>query len=111
MKFQLTGQENTHRILPGPRFYQNEKNASPRIGSAHGKTLMEFITKIKLKVIFDQSMTLAVKNKERPKFIRFEVQTERREPDARTSTVDTCNIQHHTTLVLTFLLRLLMEAV
>ena len=40
----------------------------------------------------------------------FEIQTERRKSDARTSTADNCNIQHHTTPILNFLLRLLLEA-
>ena len=41
----------------------------------------------------------------------FEVQTEKNaQQDARTVPGDICNIQHHTTLVLTFLLQLLVEA-
>ena len=62
------------------------------------------------------------KNKERPKLIRFEeggtikdeilsMSKQKERTDARTTPCDACNIQHHTTLVLTSLLRLLMEAV
>ena len=39
-------------MLPGQRFFQNKKYASLRIGSAHGEMLMEFLAKMKLKVIF-----------------------------------------------------------
>ena len=67
-------------------------------------------------------MTFAVKNKGRPKLIRFEEgriikneivsmsrQKKTAQPDAKTSPGDTSNIEHHTTLVLSFLLWLLMK--
>ena len=59
-------------------------------------------------------MTFAVKNKERPKLIRFEegrtikdkILSMYRQKERSARTGDTCNIQHHTTHVLTFLQRL-----
>ena len=64
--------EHSPDVAEGWDFFQNEKNASLCIGSVHGEMLMEFIIKIKSKVIFDQSITFAVKNKERLKLIWFE---------------------------------------
>ena len=51
-------------------FFQNEKkilkNASLRIGSTHGKMLIGFHTKIKIKSnFFDQSTIFAVKKKQK----------------------------------------------
>ena len=37
-------------------FFQNEKNASLRIASAHGEMLMEFIIKIKIKSNFSTNL-------------------------------------------------------
>ena len=67
-------------------------------------------------------MIFAVKNKERPMLIRFEEgktikdkirsrsrQKKNAQPDARTSAGNSCNIQHHSTLVFTFLMQLLLE--
>ena len=101
--------------VAGPRFFQ--KNSSLRTCSAHGEMLIEF------KQFFNQSMALEVKNKERPKLIRFEeggtvkddILTrsglrKNAQPDASTSLSDACNIQHHTTLLLNSLPRHLMEA-